>query len=251
MASGGNGQRNPNLSMSRASRKHRACLESVALWSCSAYLAIYMLMNTRAFGKNDVEGAFDLDLEGTTDVFLSKIRRSGAKPVFHLSKEAIPLVSFGGVGQIVGDLARVQGEEGTNFVGVILPKYGFLDLSRISPLAKFSFVIGRRKVSGKIFHALRDNVHFVLIGPPSMAPTLWSSSRVEDSYNCPKGFKPEDRDLYFTFVASKIIEWSLVASGRHISVARAWCNKRPHPMVSEKQIEYDTSTSNCVYHARL
>ena len=47
--------------------------------------------------------------------------------IYHVSKECAPVVAFGGVGQMLGDLVDAQASTLTNTsIFIILPNYGFL-----------------------------------------------------------------------------------------------------------------------------
>lgn len=133
---------------------------------------------------------------------LLKLRRDTGY-IFHVTKESQPLAVFGGVGEIVGDLSRLQATRSNVTVFVILPKYGFIrDVSLVS---SFQFKVGTHKVHGTLYATVIENVQFLLIGTSNLHPRLWRSKLMEDMYNCPYGVSPGERDLYFSFVSSQVI----------------------------------------------
>ena len=144
-----------------------------------------------------------LTLENKTDVFPGACRGRN-RFVFHVSKEASPLASFGGVGQVVGELTSALSRDLSDACLVtVIPKYGFVEATHT--LSTFDITIGTRVGHGSIYHHYLNGVNYILIGNPSFYPLLWSSTSVEDMYNCPQGVKREDRDMYFNYVAAKII----------------------------------------------
>ena len=125
--------------------------------------------------------------------------------LIHISKESTPLASFGGVGQVVGELLHNQDESFTS--GAIIPKYGFIEDT--VPWLRFEYTQGSTKVWGAVYLTTLDGVLYFLVGPPSHIPTLWQSIRVEDVYAQPKirlrKVKAYTTDLYFSFVAAHLI----------------------------------------------
>lgn len=124
--------------------------------------------------------------------------------LLHISKECAPLVSFGGVGQVVGELARPQTKVFST--AAILPNYGFIKNGK--PFLEFEYRVGIGKVRGVVHHLKHEDVVYFLIGPPSNIKQLWEVGRIEDVYMQPNmGFrkaKAYTTDLYFSFVASKV-----------------------------------------------
>ncbi len=58
--------------------------------------------------------------------------------VYHVSKECAPVVAFGGVGQVLGDLVNAQaGTLRDTSIIVILPKYAFLEPTSV--IARISY----------------------------------------------------------------------------------------------------------------
>lgn len=127
--------------------------------------------------------------------------------IYHVSKECAPLVAFGGVGHMLGELVDAQATtlKNTSTV-VILPKYGFLGHAN-TVVARVSYTNAFRRLHSDIYMIRHDNdLTFYLVSAPSNHPLLWSSTRVENVYNLPRGLKADTRDLYFTFIAGEIIK---------------------------------------------
>ena len=126
--------------------------------------------------------------------------------IYHVSKECAPVVAFGGVGQMLGELVDAQASTLTNTsIVVILPNYGFLRPAEV--VARVSYTIASRRLHTDVFFVRYGNdLTFFLVSPPSNHPLLWSGTRVEDSYNLPRGLKADTRDVYFSFVAGEIIK---------------------------------------------
>ena len=121
--------------------------------------------------------------------------------IFHITKEIDGIAPFGGVGKVIHELVRSQRSK--REIVVVLPKYGFLRGVEISQIS----IRHNNEVSGDVFYVKVENIHYVLIGPPSTCPPLWQSLEPNNMYTIPKkcsraGFSREDRDLYFTFMAA-------------------------------------------------
>lgn len=127
---------------------------------------------------------------------------------FHLTKESAPVVAFGGVGMIVGDLSAGQALDQGSAVVVILPRYGFIRNDTF--LRRFSFCYGGKLLKGQLSMLTQANTTYVFISAPSHCSQLWRSSHSENIYDIPKscrrmGFEVDDRDLYYSMVAAQIV----------------------------------------------
>lgn len=139
--------------------------------------------------------------------------------VYHVSKECAPVVAFGGVGQMLGDLVDAQASTLSNTsIVVILPKYAFLEPAEV--IARVSYTFASRRVHTDVsFVRYENGLAFFLVSPPSNHPLLWSATHVENIYNLPKGLKADTRDVYFSFIAGEIIKARLKRhSNRHAYV---------------------------------
>lgn len=127
--------------------------------------------------------------------------------VIHIAKESSPVVSFGGVGQVVGELTRGQTKKFNT--AIILPKYGFI--THAESLTDFEYTTGFSRVRGTVYQSTYNDVIHYFVGPPSFLPMLWQSVRIEDVYAQPKFWwytmKAYSTDLYFTFVAANLITY--------------------------------------------
>ena len=129
--------------------------------------------------------------------------------VFHVTKESSPVASFGGVGTIVGDLAEQQALSDSVRVTVIMPRYGFIEDDKI--IRRFKFVLTNGvALDGQVSVRMYKNVTYILISAPSTCGELWQVRDTEHMYDVPskcrqRGFDHEDRDLYFSTVAAKLI----------------------------------------------
>ena len=127
--------------------------------------------------------------------------------VIHVSKESTPIVPFGGVGQIVGEIAR--GQTKTFTTAVILPHYGFI--TNTQALLKFEFWIRGTRVQGSVHYLKHGDAFFFFIGPPSHISKLWQSTHIEDAYAQPRTLlhkiKAYTTDLYFSFVAAQLVSY--------------------------------------------
>ena len=114
------------------------------------------------------------------------------------------MVNFGGVGQILGDLAKAQGSHRSlpGGVFVVLPHYAFI--TNTERFGRFTFMWGHRRVHGEVSWLRLDNVTYLLIGPPSSDASLWKSMDVKDIYNT-RNLHADERDVYFSFAASQLI----------------------------------------------
>ena len=130
--------------------------------------------------------------------------------IIHVSKECSPVTTFGGVGQMLGELTVAQSKLTDTSVAVVMPKYGSID-HVVYLWTTYSFHFGNKLVTGDVYKHQAGKVTFILIGTPSIYPLLWTSQRVEDAYNCPSGTHPQDRDLLFSFVAASLIKSILPA----------------------------------------
>ena len=126
--------------------------------------------------------------------------------IYHVSKECAPIVAFGGVGQMLGELVDAQASTLTNTsIVVIMPNYGFLRPTEV--VARVSYTFAFRRVHTDVsFVRYKNGLTFFLVSPPSNHPLLWSGTRVEDTYNLPRGLKADTRDVYFSFIAGEIIK---------------------------------------------
>ena len=138
--------------------------------------------------------------------------------IIHVAKESSPLAEFGGVGQVVGELASLQASTVINrTVVVILPKYRFMSDLQLG--ARFRFTYNRVIAYGAIYNTRVGHLHALLIEAPTVFPQLWQSRNLENMYDCPRGMRSEQRDLYFSFVASEVIK-ALAASQSSDSTGR-------------------------------
>ena len=121
----------------------------------------------------------------------------------HVAKECAPRYSFGGVGQVVGALA--QGQAKSRQVYVVLPHYAAYQATS-EQFMHFRFRLHNRDVDGTV-SVERDSIGiiYLYISRPSHVPGLWNAKHAEEAYNCPKGFRADERDSYFTFVAAHLI----------------------------------------------
>ena len=151
--------------------------------------------------RNDVD--FDVFNE---ELFFNRASNGHVSAkLFHISKECAPIVSFGGVGKMLGELVDAQAMKlDKTSVNVILPLYGFLKTAEV--VARTSYNLGHQRVDAIIHLRQVHNVSFFLVSPPSHLPHLWASTRVQDAYNLPKGVRADSRDLFFSFVAAEIIK---------------------------------------------
>ena len=139
----------------------------------------------------------------------------GKNILIHMARECVPQVSFGGVGSIVGDLARIQAVTLPDTeVFVVLPKYGFINASQ--HIGTFSFLRGRRRISGVLFHSYSNRINYLFVSAPSHLSRLWKSGNPNNIYNLPQGLGSRgwiERDLYFSYVTMHIV--------RHLHECRA------------------------------
>ena len=107
--------------------------------------------------------------------------------VVHIAKESAPVVAFGGVGQVVGEISHWQASETNTTVAVILPNYGFIDKwQKPETFAHFSFRLKHGTVHGKLYYLQRGEVSYFFVSSPSHIHDLWKSTHVEDVYNLPR-----------------------------------------------------------------
>lgn len=127
--------------------------------------------------------------------------------VIHVAKECHPVVSFGGLGQVVGAISAGAAEFKNTSVAVILPKYGFV--ARTVKLVSFEFRLASGTIRGSVHSSYVGGVLYFFVGAPSHMSKLWRSKKIEDTYKVPstwiRKFTAADRDLYFSFVAAHII----------------------------------------------
>ena len=124
--------------------------------------------------------------------------------IIHIAKECSPVVSFGGVGNFLGELVEAQAAsmEDTCIV-VILPKYRFEETSRLT--AKYAYMFKGRNVVGNLFHRYHAGITHIMIGAPSCYPNLWAGAREESAYDRPAGIQKDDRDLFFSFMSAEVV----------------------------------------------
>jgi len=141
---------------------------------------------------------------------VARISEPAERYVFHVTKECSPLVNFGGVAQVVGELAEgFASQLGGTRVFVLLPHYGFISNTRL--IAQFEYRLPKRTVRVSISALELDNIVFFFVGAPSHLQELWSSTKVEDIYNIKhryfglKTITRAERDLHFSFVAAHAI----------------------------------------------
>ena len=132
--------------------------------------------------------------------------------VVHIAKESAPVVAFGGVGQVVGEISRWQASDTNTTVAVILPHYGFIDKwQKPETFAHFSFRLKHGTVHGKLYYLQRGEVSYFFVSSPSHMHDLWKSTHVEDVYNLPRRLFSKvlnsDRDLYFSFLAAHVVRF--------------------------------------------
>ena len=206
-------------------RKKKVALNRLILKTISFLLTLAICR--RANRKQEVTAftsfTFELlkDTSHITDVFKTQNNTSSQQLfVIHVSKESTPVVPFGGVGQIVGEIARGQTDYFTTVV--ILPRYGFI--ANTQTLLKLEFRIQGKNVKGTVHYLKRGNVVFLFIGPPSHISKLWQSTHIEDAYAQPRvllrKIKAYTTDLYFSFVAAQLVSYM---SAAHQSFSRESC----------------------------
>lgn len=102
----------------------------------------------------------------------------GLHHVIHVSKECSPVISFGGVGQMLGELAAAQAQtlESTR-ITVILPKYGFIDDLEVNLAGKYRTSFGSQHLNGEIFIREVHSVNFLFVSNPTGMDKLWRSRR--------------------------------------------------------------------------
>lgn len=124
--------------------------------------------------------------------------------IIHIAKECSPVVSFGGVGQFLGELAEAQAKYmEDDCIVVIMPKYRFEEKSRLT--AEYKYRFKGQNVVGNIFYRYRSGISHIMIGAPSCYPRLWLGMREETAYDRPNGMQKEDRDLFFGFIAAEVV----------------------------------------------
>ena len=124
--------------------------------------------------------------------------------VFHIAKECAPVVNYGGVGRILGDLTRAQGSHysPSGRIFVVMPHYAFVANAQL--IGKFTFTWSPRHVHSTVSMLQLGNVTHLLIGSPSVDTSLWQSMSTKDIYNT-LHLRPDERDTYFSFAASELI----------------------------------------------
>ena len=85
--------------------------------------------------------------------------------VVHVAKECHPVVSFGGLGQVVGAISAGAAKFKNTSVAVILPKYGFVD--RPVKLVSFKFRLASVTIRGDVHSLHTDDVLYLFVGAPS------------------------------------------------------------------------------------
>ena len=174
------------------------------------FLYFLFLVSRRKDSRPEEKGKDDFTLH-----FKSAPLCLGKNILIHMARECVPQVSFGGVGSIVGDLARIQAVTLPDTeVFVVLPKYGFINASQ--HIGTFSFLRGRRRISGVLFHSYSNRINYLFVSAPSHLSRLWKSGNPNNIYNLPQGFGSRgwiERDLYFSYVTMHIV--------RHLHECRA------------------------------
>ena len=231
-------------------RKKKVALNRLILKTISFLLTLAICR--RANRKHEVTAftsfTFELlkDTSHITDVFKTQNNTSSQQLfVIHVSKESTPVVPFGGVGQIVGEIARGQTDNFTTVV--ILPRYGFI--ANTQTLLRLEFRIQGKNVKGTVHYLKRGNAVFLFIGPPSHISKLWQSTHIEDAYAQPRvllrKIKAYATDLYFFFFCRGTARFIHVSSTSKCltrklfrctrawwSNVRLWFPRRPSPDIS-------------------
>ena len=219
----------------------RRKLRTLLLVTCLSCVVVNVLWWTTPPGSSSSQHTFAWDMDFFDDM-VTPIHLSGHRQnlIVQVSKESSPIASFGGVGQVVGDIAKALGSAQHATACVILPRYKFIQGSRA--LARFHFTHRLQRVEGSLEYYFAGNVIFILVGSPSHVPELWASANIEDAYNCPKRMRPEERDLYFSFVASKIVERLHKNSNAAVIIHAHGATNAPVLMFAKQSLSYEVRT---------
>ena len=221
----------------RTRRKFR----TIVIVTCLLCVVVNVPWGTTPPGLSSPQHTFAWDLDFFDNV-VTPTHSSGHRQmlIVQVSKESSPIASFGGVGQVVGDIAKAHGSAQHAIPFVILPRYKFIQGSR--SLARFHFTHRLQVVEGSLEYYFAGDVNFILVGSPSHVPKLWASANIEDAYNCPKRMRPEERDLYFSFVASKIVERLHKNSNSAVIVHAHGATNAPVLMFSKQSLAFEVRT---------
>lgn len=179
----------------------------IAFCAISKLLAEHLADRSRTAGDDRSNVGFQLsslNLIAFKETFPSTSQRG---LVWHITKEIAGTAVYGGVGGVVRELALDQVRRDMS-VHVVLPNYRFLNSTIL--LCRFSYSLLGKPQTGGIYVRFQESIVYVLIDPPTSCKWLWQSDMEVNMFTVPMRcrvwkFDRADRDIHFSYVASRFI----------------------------------------------